>query len=572
MMMPIKWTVFVVCALNCTWAGAEDVVTSETVSRLTIDSSREYQRIDGFGSSLFGGFTLFERGHFDDAARRTRYRTTTEQRKALLKLLFSELKCNHVRIWVAPAGIEMANDNDDPNVMDWSAFNWEGQSKAPMGKTQRDNRRNGLREWGELLDAIKKAGGVTWIITPGSMPPWLGSGLRQPKGPDDNWFAEYAEWAAAHILYLKKTFGAEAPYWTFHNEADHLRQARSVGFWKRWVKATGRRFRKEGLKTQLMIPDYMNVYSAVPLVAEVLKDKDVRRYVGALAYHHYRSSGDGPQPFLHVTGDAKSVDSGHLFHRLTGGAKGMAALGRRYKIPSWQTETGYYPRNVKGLTEWEIARGRANEIYYELTSGASAVEGMLGIWVDAIDPRYQQTVRHEGHHIVMKSVDDKVTGWEVTKDCGVIFAHYARFVKPGYRRVEAKCSDPFLRCTALFCANDKRCVVVIVNNKAVRKTLRIDLAVRKWAPSFCTAVFTDEKRTWRQERVAASSTQGGEYTLVIHPSSVTTFVLANETLRGPLSRDFLGTPGCREEYKSDRNKHLITHDNAPNKAIDIDKK
>lgn len=571
-MMRVKWAVLIACSLNWTCASAGDVATSKTVSHLTIDSSRQHQRIDGFGSSLFGGFTLFERGHFDDAARKVRYRTTAEQRKALLNLLFGELKCKHLRIWVAPAGIEMVNDNNNPNVMDPNAFNWEGQSKAPMGKTQGDNRQNGLREWNELLAAIKKAGGVTWIITPGRMPPWLLAGLRQPKGPDDNWFEEYAEWAAAHILYLKKTFAAEAPYWTFHNEADHLQQARSAGFWKQWVKVTGRRFRREGLKTQLMIPDYMNVYNAVPLVTEVLKDKEVRQYVGALAYHHYRSSGDGPQPFLRVTSNADSVDAGPLFNKLTGGAKGMATLARQYKIPAWQTETGYYPRNVKGLTEWEIARGRANEIYYELMSGASAIEGMLGIWVDAIDPRYQQTVRHEGHHIVMKSVEDNVVGWEVTKDCGVIFAHYARFVKPGYRRIETKCSDPFLRCTALFSADDKRCAVVIVNNKAVRKMLQVDFQARSRAPSFCAAVFTDEQRTWRREHPAPSAVRTGRYTLTLHPLSVTTLVLADKVLSGPVSRNFLETPGCREEYKGDSKKFSAPRDNTPNKAIDSDKK
>ncbi|MFQ5799856.1 MAG: hypothetical protein ACE5H0_14355 [Bacteroidota bacterium] len=522
-------------------------MATEPLSQLNIDCAKRYQKIDGFGSSLWGGFTVFERGNFDDAARGVRYRTTAEQRKHLLKLLFSDLRCTHVRVWIQPAGIEMQNDNDDPKVMNWNAFNWEGDSKKAMGKTQRESRRNGLREWGEFLSAAREAGSVTWIPTPGGMPPWLKEGLSRP--PDDAWFEEYAEWAAAHLLFLKRTFGMEAPYWTFHNEADHIRHARTTVFWKRWVKAVGNRFRKEGLKTKLMIPDYMNVYKAVPLVAEVLKDRDVRQFVGALAYHHYRSSGDGPQPFLAVTSNAKKANAGTLFDKLTGGAKCMAALGKQYNIPSWQTETAYYPRNVKELTEWEIARGRANEIYYELISGASAIQGMFGIWVDAIDPRYQQTVRYEGHHIVMKSVDDNVVGWEVTKDCGVIFAHYARFVEPGDVRVEATCADPFIQATAFISFAKSHCAAVLVNNGGTKKSIQIQIRSLKWPSSFCRAVFTDGEHTWRSKQVIRSKSLPETYVLELAPLSVTTFVLARNPAPGPFSRDFLNSPGCREEYR-----------------------
>ena len=141
--------------------------------------------------------------------------------------------------------------------------------------------------------------------------------LKDPKDPD--WFEEYAEWAAAHLLYLKKSYGFEAPYWSMANEPDHWGAWNTPENWIAWMKAAGARFRKEGLKTKIMFPDYMNVHASVPLVTEVLKDAEARQYIGALAYHHYRSSGDGPQPFLNIMHKPETADSGALYDKLTGG-------------------------------------------------------------------------------------------------------------------------------------------------------------------------------------------------------------------------------------------------------------
>ena len=78
------------------------------------------------------------------------------------------------------------------------------------------------------------------------------------------------------------------------------------------MKATGARFRKEGLATKIMFPNFMDVHAAVPVTKAVLENEEARGYIGALAYHHYRSSGEGPQPFLELTDNAawEFLDSG----------------------------------------------------------------------------------------------------------------------------------------------------------------------------------------------------------------------------------------------------------------------
>ncbi len=228
----------------------------------------------------------------------------------------------------------------------------------------------------------------------------------------------------------------------------------------------------------------------------------------------------------------------------------MAALAAKYGLPSWQTETAYYPGFTKTLSEWEIGWSRANEIHFEIIAGASAVEGMCLIWVDAEDPRYHQTVRYSGHHVVMKSDGTNVTGWEVTKDCGVVFAHYARFVKPGDHRVETRCEDKFLNATAYLSEKDGTCTVVAINNGKAARRLSCTVDGLPWKAEHVGAVCTDAGSTWHMRPVEKNAKQGAsaEYAVELSPRSLTTIVWARNAIAGSLARDFLKTPGAREEY------------------------
>ena len=224
-------------------AGRDDVLSVQ----VRIDGTRQLQQIDGFGSGAFGGFTLFDRGNCDwEFAKDVTYRTTREQREAMVTTAVRELGVTHLRMWISPPGIEPVNDNDDPAVMDWGKFQWEGSPAPPLGDQPRFNRSYGLKEWGDVLAVAVPLGMTDWIITPGGLPDWLVRKLRDPQ--DSRRFDEYAEWAAAHVLYLKKTLGLEAPYWSMHNEPDNL-GFKDPAFWIDWIRATGRRFRKEGLTT-----------------------------------------------------------------------------------------------------------------------------------------------------------------------------------------------------------------------------------------------------------------------------------------------------------------------------------
>ena len=516
--MRLAW---LLAAASFAAAGAEPGTAAPPETTLVLDAGQRFQKMDGFGASSFAGFEAFERGYFDQVTPAgVTYKTTEKQRAAILATAIRELGVSHVRLWLPPAGIENTNDNDDPRVMNWAAFTWAGDSGKPASERMLENRRNGLVEWGGFLKTAVPLGLKNWIVTPGGMPEWLAEKWKT-RAPDR--FEEYAEWAAAQLLFLKKEFGLEAPYWSLYNEPDNLGWV-APELWLEWIKTTGARFRKEGLKTKLMVPDFMNAARAVPLAAAILKDDEARPYIGALAYHHYATSGDGPQPFLEMTSSPRTAEAGPLFDRITGPAREMAALGRKYGLPSWQTETGYYIAHYKTLSEWEIGRGRANEIYYELRSGAAAVEGMFLFWPDAVDPRYGASCRSEGHPIVVSTDGRRLNRWEVTKDAGAVFAHFGRFVRPGDWRIAASCPDAMIRATAFVSDKNRRWVAVIVNNAPTPRSVVCRVEGVPWKPAYFGALLTDQEKTLAPHAVAALHDGANSLRVELPASSLCTIV------------------------------------------------
>jgi O-glycosyl hydrolase len=523
-----------VCLLLALYVAAASPASGQKVT-ITIDGSSLHQKMDGFGSG-FGGFETFERGHFDEYIPvGVSYRTDPQLRRTLIEVAVRELGVSHLRLWLSQS-IERKNDNDDPQVMNWNAFTWKGDSGLPQSPDFRANRQNGIVQYGEFLREAVPLGLTNWILTPGRMEDWLHECFDKK---DSNRFEEYAEWAAAHVLYLKKTYGFEAPYWSMFNEPD-MKGWKSPDLWIQWIKATGRRFRKEGLKTKIMFPDNASVFDAVEMVKGVMKDEEVRRYIGALAYHHYYSSGKGPQPFLTLAENPEQ--KGELFEKVTGGIRAMAELGRLYRLPSWQTESAYYPQFTKGLSEWDVGLGRANEIHYELVCGASAVAGMSMIASDAVDYRYQMTMRHNGHHIVMRTDGQRVDHWEITRDGGAVFAHYGRFVRPGDQRIAAGSSEPMLHVTAFVANKGRRYVAVAINNSAESKNAVFELNNLAWRPEYAAGFLTDAGRMLADFPVVRQG-NSKNYEVVLPPKSLATIVWSQEKIggvRGPLGGDVAG--------------------------------
>ena len=149
---------------------------------VVIDASVVNQQIDGFGTSTVTGFKGFERGHFDQVVPPgVSYKMDEKLQRLIITTLVGELGVTHVRFWLQPAGIEQTNDNDDPEVMEWKAFTWAGDSNRAQSDNFLLNRRNGIVELGEFLKIAVPLGLENWILTPGGLPDWLMQRMKEDE-------------------------------------------------------------------------------------------------------------------------------------------------------------------------------------------------------------------------------------------------------------------------------------------------------------------------------------------------------------------------------------------------------
>src|SRR5437867_2331542 len=88
--------------------------------QVTIDPSRTYQVMQGFGSSV----RVWDDPHLFNFPQATIPQTA---RTEILRQLYTELGLTRVRSSIEALGIEVVNDNADPFTFNWAGFNFAGK-------------------------------------------------------------------------------------------------------------------------------------------------------------------------------------------------------------------------------------------------------------------------------------------------------------------------------------------------------------------------------------------------------------------------------------------------------------
>ncbi|HTK48959.1 MAG TPA: glycoside hydrolase family 30 beta sandwich domain-containing protein [Gemmatimonadaceae bacterium] len=264
-------------------AVAESAAPLGAPATISLDPSRRFQTIDGFGTSL----PLFDDPHvtetFDQTTKRAAAIPTARDQAKILDLLYRDLGLTRAR--VSPDGIEAANDNADPNVADLSKFDF--------GWKRGDG-------YIAAIEQLRSRGVTTWFASPITIESWMSE-----SNP-----AEYAEWVLVMLRHWRDA-GVEMPYYSLVNEPGYVRSGYWSGAWMRDVaKILGPRMAAEGLKTKLVVPDDFSASEAYGRLQTILADPDARKYVGAVAYHLYERGREGD----------------------------VRALAAQYGIPVWMTE------------------------------------------------------------------------------------------------------------------------------------------------------------------------------------------------------------------------------------------
>lgn len=354
---------------------------------VTIDVSRKYQTIQGFGTTE----RLFDDPHvtktFNPATQRAGVVIPPDQQAAILQSLFGDLGLTRVRYATDP-GVEPVNDNTDPNITDLSKFDFTWKHADGHISFVNAARPYGLKEW--------------WgsPITPGES--WMSA--TDP--------AEYAEWALAIIRHWNNA-GTPLTYWSIFNEPGYFggSTTRSGAYMRDAVKLIGGHLAAEGIPTRIVIPDDVNPASALSRASVILADPVARLYVAAVATHLYDATFPPAQPN-------------------TASLTALAGLAAQYGLPLWMSE--WY--NTDWFTWAKTMHSMLNDF------NASAVDyawGFFGQWDIA-------------QLIVVQYSGNSYTGFSRNKQSWVT-EQYAAFVRPGTVRVSADAGgDPSLLASAYF--------------------------------------------------------------------------------------------------------------------------
>ncbi len=291
------WRIFLASICGAALVCLEPLVHAAVT--VTVDASVEYQTILGWGASSWGPPWVTP-ALLDEVIKEA----VNDLGLTRLRLEGSSGNRSDNRRW------EWLNDNDDPEDINWAAFNTAKLDKI-VSKTVIPFKER-VEANGEPFDCYVSPslfdGGSS-----GEVPPWL---LHNS--------GEYAEFACAFLLHLKNVHGIEADYYCILNEAGNNNPftAAVVG---RMIKTLGPKLEALGLRTRIQFPECVNANTSWNYIQALQDDPEVWRYVGAITYHLY--GGNSARPDIRDFALSKNLPTGqteymglnmdHLYDDLT---------------------------------------------------------------------------------------------------------------------------------------------------------------------------------------------------------------------------------------------------------------
>ncbi len=380
-------------------------------------------------------------------------------RRAVLDAVYNQVKLNMGDIhalpyeghFTPPSACDLSAyvpsvDTDDPNTFNWAGFQWW---RSDYDKTA-------------LVDIAQPMGFDDYMLRGGlatrGSERWL-IGIRNRN------YKLYLQQAAKNIVAIyvhwRQAYGI-VPRWDqpFNEPTTGNREV--LGASTReivdLVKAIGARFRREGFdKLKLVVPSETDEETSLETARAILADSKARSYVGAISYHPYGSV-YAKIPRILATSGAGRPDPRRIAIR-----KQIRDLARRYHLQVWMTEVCC----GEGDTIFDRLRGRAIHIHDELVyADASAYWGMWNMYSD-LAPGGD----NEGSVV---QFNPRSQTFRITT-MGYAIGHYARWIRRGAVRIEARSNDPLLLVTAFRDDAQSRIVLVVINNAAESKTLDVNL-------------------------------------------------------------------------------------------------
>lgn len=238
---------------------------------IDVDTTQQFQSIDGFGFSLTGG-----------SAYLINQKLTADQRDKLLRELFLADQ----GIGVSYLRISVASSDLDDHVFSYNDL--------PKGKTDDKLEKFSMTEdQKNLIPVLKQIVALNPDIkimgSPWSAPPWMKSNNSFKGGSlKKEYYASYAHYFVRYIQAMAKE-GITIDAITLQNEPENPKNNPSMlmssSEQAEFVKLLGPAFEKAGIKTKIIVFDHNCDHPNYPI--EILNDAAAKRYVDGSAFHLY---------------------------------------------------------------------------------------------------------------------------------------------------------------------------------------------------------------------------------------------------------------------------------------------
>lgn len=346
---------------------------------------------------------------------------------------------------------------------------------------------------------------------------WL-KPIREADYP--RYLDECAEHVLAGVQNWNDSFGSVPPTMMLFNEplsGNRELQGGSTQEVVDIVKRTGARLKAAGFQVKFVVPNEETERKSLETATAILADPEARQYVAAIGYHPYPyGSPYASIPQILKTSGQGKPDAARL--EVRGELKALAA---RYDLPLWMTEVSH---GEVPLESMDALRGRAIHIHDELEyADAAAYFGMNAMWDSKTHQEHTRGSRplnSETDTIVL--VDDEANTVTIT-GMGYAIGHYARWLKRGATRIEAKSDDPLVMISAFRDDAARRATLVLINNAEGAR--RVSVSINGLT---LRGLLTGEQSsgTIRWQSLPLSPSKLGGFEVTLPPQSVTSIASA----------------------------------------------
>lgn len=393
---------------------------------ITIDPSKTYQTMDGFGYTLTGG------------SAKHLYNMSSDALMELLQELFdtgaNDIGVSYLRISIG------ASDLDE------AVFSYDD---LPEGQTDKDLKKFDLgydRKY--LIPALKTIltinPNIKILASPWSPPVWMkDNGDTRGGSLKPEYYGVYAKYLVKYIQEMKNK-GITIDAITVQNEPLHPGNNPSLLMPAEAQKVfvrdhLGPEFKKNNIKTKIIIYDHNADRPDYPI--SILNDKEAAKYIDGSAFHMYG-------------GDVNAISTVHDAHpdkNLYFTEQWVGAPGNFAKELTWHTETLTIgaPRNwCKTVLEWNLAADEKQDPHTD-RGGCDRCLGAVTI-----------------------------SGNKVTREPAYyIIAHSSKFVRPGSVRIESNLPDGLPN--VAYKTPDGKIVTIIQNTTKAVKTVDVNAQNKK---------------------------------------------------------------------------------------------